>query len=261
MVRFNNKFMNVAYLAYRWIKPVFDPLGAARTLPAYVRYARDWVRYGGIPHAERRKLIDTAPVLGEATSTTPFDRHYFYQDIWAFRKIKASGTAEHIDIASRIDLVGFLSAICHVTFVDIRPLLVDLPNFRSVQASILALPYADGSVHSLSCLHVVEHIGLGRYGDPLDPLGSVKACKELARVLAPGGNLYFSCPVGIPRVCFNAHRIHSPAQILTYFSGLTLVEFSGIDDGKKFHADIAPETMEKSNYACGLFHFTKAAGS
>lgn len=261
MVRFNNTFINIAYLAYRWVRPVFDPVGAARALPSYVRYVRDWFRYGGIPGAEKRKLIDSAPVLGEATSTTPFDRHYFYQDIWAFRKIKASGTTEHVDIASRIDLVGFLSTICQVTFVDLRPLIVELPNFRSVRGSILALPFPDGSVHSLSCLHVAEHIGLGRYGDELDPLGTMKACKELARVLAPGGNLYFSCPVGVPRVCFNAHRIHRPGQILDYFSSLALVEFSGIDDRKKFLPDIVPDALGESDYACGLFHFTKIAGS
>ncbi len=84
------------------------------------------------------------------------------------------------------------------------------------------------------------HIGLGRYGDPLDPEGTIKAINELKRVLvlAVGGNLYFSLPVGSPRLCFNAHRIHSPGQILEYFSDLKLVEFSGVDDKGNFLENI-----------------------
>lgn len=104
---------------------------------------------------------------------------------------------------------------------------------------------------------MAEHIGLGRYGDPLDPEGTKKAARELARVLAPRGNLYFSVPVGKPRVCFNAHRIHSPEQILDYFYDLELVQFSGIGDDRTFRQDMAPSDLAEASCACGLFHFTK----
>ena len=257
MERFHNPLYNFGYLLYRWMKPVCDPIAAIRALPGYFTYARDWMRYGRLPGAEPRRIIDSAPMLGEATATTPFDRHYFYQDTWAFSKIVSSGAKLHVDVASRIDLVGFLTAVCEVKFVDIRPLRVDLPHFESVNASILGLPFDNNSVKSLSCLHVVEHIGLGRYGDSLDPEGSAHACRELERVLAPRGNLYFSCPVGKPRVCFNAHRIHSVAQILSYFSRLDLVEFSGIDDQRRLRRNAGVHTFDESEYACGLFHFTK----
>jgi hypothetical protein len=109
----------------------------------------------------------------------------------------------------------------------------------------------------LSCLHVAEHIGLGRYGDELDPYGTLKSCAELARVLAPGGFLYFSLPVGKPRICFNAHRIHSPEQILNYFRNLQLVSLSGIDDDNAYHELISIEQLSSMNYGCGLFVFTK----
>jgi hypothetical protein len=104
---------------------------------------------------------------------------------------------------------------------------------------------------------VAEHIGLGRYGDPLHPEGTKKAAGELVRILAPTGNLYFSVPVGKPRVCFNAHRIHSPQQILSYFHDLELLQFSGIDDDGICRQDIAPGDLADATYACGLFHFTK----
>ena len=162
-----------------------------------------------------------------------------------------------MDVGSRIDYVGFLTAICKVTFIDIRPLLADLDNYKSIQGSILEMKYENACVNSISCLHVAEHIGLGRYGDPLDPEGTKKACTELKRVLAKGGNLYFSLPVGKPRLCFNSHRIHSPLRILEYFDGLKLVELSGVTDEGRFIRSIPMEMLEKSDYACGLFHFTK----
>jgi len=257
MRKFNNRALDLAYCAYRWMKPVIDPVRASRAIPGYVRFCRDWFAYGRLPGAERRALIDSAPELGDATRESPYDRHYFLQDIWAFRKIRLSGTGEHVDVGSRIDLIGFLTVICKVTFIDIRPLVVDLAGLRSVSGSILALPLRDNGVNSLSCLHVAEHIGLGRYGDALDPLGTRKACRELARVLAPGGNLYFSCPIGVPRLCYNAHRIHTGARIMEYFDGLRLVEFSGIDDNRGWHENIGVTDLDGSAYACGLFHFTK----
>ena len=208
--------------------------------------------------AEPIHLDETYPILFDRTSKTKIDSHYFYQGIWAFRKIYQNNPAEHVDVGSNVNFVGLLTAITMVHFVDIRPLNVcNLPNLKNIKGSVLELSYDDDSLESISCLHVAEHIGLGRYGDPLDPLGTKKAAKELARCLKPGGNLYFSLPVGKPRLCFNAHRIHAPSQIVDYFNGLTLIEFSGSDDNKNFMENIATDTLENAEYACGMFQFTK----
>jgi SAM-dependent methyltransferase len=239
------------------MKPLFDPVQFGLGIPRYFSFFRDLIAYPQLSGAEQIKLGDTYPCIHDKTQTTAFDRHYFYQDVWAFKKIQGSRVANHVDVGSRVDFVGFLTAITKVTFIDIRPLEAKLDNLNSRKGSILAMPYENSSVQSLSCLHVAEHIGLGRYGGPLDPLGTVKACKELSRILAPGGNLYFSVPVGKSKLCFNAHRIHSPEQILQYFNTLELAEFSGIDDNSDFRKNIDPSTLESSSYACGLFHFTK----
>ncbi|MBN2513807.1 MAG: DUF268 domain-containing protein [Sedimentisphaerales bacterium] len=227
-------------------------------LSRFPGYFRDWRRYSRMEGAEPIRLNDTYPCLFDKTSGTGVDSHYFYQHVWAMEKIAVHRPAQHIDVGSNVDFVGLLSTITKVQFVDIRPMAVNnLPNLESTYGSILELPYADNSVESISCLHVAEHIGLGRYGDPLDPLGTKKAAAELARSLKPGGNLYFSLPVGQPRLCFNAHRIHAPQQILDYFKGLKLVEFSGSTDDKTFLRNTDMQPFAAMRYACGMFWFTK----
>lgn len=230
-----------------------------KNIPKYISFFSELRQYKRMEGAEKENIFtrDLYPVLNERTLTSGFDTHYFYQDIWAFRKIFESGVKAHVDVGSKVDYVGFLTTITQTTFIDIRPLITDLPNLDSKAGSILNMPYEDGTVPSLSCLHVAEHIGLGRYGDPLDPLGTAKACLELQRALAPGGNLYFGLPIGRPRVCFNAHRIHSTEQILEYFSGLKLVEFSFVNDKGRFLQNIDPAESRNAKYGCGLFQFTK----
>jgi hypothetical protein len=241
----------------RLVMPFFDPVQLFRAFPRYVSFYKDMQQYAKLAGAEPIYPQNLYPCIHDKTQTTSFATHYFYQDIWAFKKICKANPERHVDVGSRSDFVGFLTAITNVTFIDIRPLLANLDNFDSREGSILAMPYKDNSVQSLSCLHVGEHIGLGRYGDLLDPLGTQKSCKELARVLAKNGDLYFSLPVGSPRLCFNAHRIHSPKQIIEYFKGLDLVEFSGIDDDERFIRNAKIDLFESMSYACGLFHFTK----
>lgn len=254
--RYNIRF-KVRHFLHQWIEPVFPVKRLWRSVRLYRRYFSDWSHYAALPGCETWSFLDSYPCLFDRTATTSVDSHYFYQDIWAFKTIYASGTSSHVDVGSRAILVGLLTTITKVTFVDIRPLIVDLEKYDSISGSILALPFCNSSIPSISCLHVAEHIGLGRYGDPLDPMGTKKATQELARVLVSGGRLYFSVPVGRPRVCFNAHRIHSPRQILDYFSDLELIQFSGVDDKGNFHPEADPDELAEADYACGLFCFTK----
>ena len=257
MLRKKNKFSETTHFFYRLILPFFDPLKLLIAFGKYPGFIKDLIVYSKKEKAESVSLINIAPYLFDKTSVSPFDAHYFYQDTWAFKKIYQSRVNDHIDVGSRVDFIGFLSVITKVTFVDIRPIETSLKNLKSVKGDILSLPFQNNSVKSLSCLHVAEHVGLGRYGDYIDPLGTKKACQELSRVLQKGGNLYFSVPVGNPKLYFNAHRVHSPQQIIDYFSNLELIEFSGIDDEKKFKENIDAGILSDSKYACGLFWFRK----
>lgn len=155
-------------------------------------------------------------------------------------------------------MLGVVSGFVPVTFVDIRPLETKLSNFDCVAGNILRLEFADASIESISCLHVIEHIGLGRYGDPIDPNGSVSAARELARVVAPGGRLFLSTPVGRARVCFNAHRIFDPSAIAQMVSPLRLESFSWVGDDGEVRSGI-PSDAAYADYGCGLFEFRREA--
>ena len=200
------------------------------------------------------------PILGDRDPEShTFDKHYIYMNRWAAKLIFAVKPIKHVDVGSQIAFLSMVSIEVPTEFVDIRPVSLGFDNFTTKEGSILHLPYQDNSLQSVSCLHVAEHIGLGRYGDPLDPLGTVKACKELVRVLSPNGKLYFALPVGKSREYFNAHRIHSPSIILDYFKELTLQSFSVVNDAGEYITGADPQTFEGADYACGMFEFTKPA--
>ncbi len=205
-------------------------------------------------------LLAAMPVLFENTPFTRFDTHYIYHTAWAARKVKEIDPDFHIDISSSLYFSSIVSAFKTVKFYDYRPAKLNLSGLSSSSANLSKLHFEDNSVESISCMHTVEHIGLGRYGDPIEPEGDITAAHELARVVADGGSLLFVVPVGKPRIQFNAHRIYSYDMVLEMFPTLTLKEFSLIPDNALDHGIIYNATKEQSDrqhYGCGCFWFTK----
>lgn len=206
------------------------------------------------------RVKDLHPCLIDKTATTHFEPHYTYHPAWAARKVADLKPDYHVDIASTLQFPAIVSAFVPVKFYDYRPAMLNLDGLTSEHADLTQLHFADDSIESLSCMHTLEHIGLGRYGDPIDPSGDKKAASELARVLKPGGQFIFVTPVGEPKIAFNAHRIYSYQQVLDLFPNLKLKEFSLVpDDFKQFglikNAD--PELVKNQSWACGCFLFTK----
>lgn len=200
------------------------------------------------------------PCLHDNTNETYFDRHYIYHTGWAARVLAKTKPSMHTDISSSLYFVSIASAFVPTTFYDYRPADLRLSNLQSGSQDLCNLTFADNSVESLSCMHVLEHIGLGRYGDPVDPEGDLKAISELQRVLAPGGSLLFVVPVGKPTIMFNAHRIYSPNQIISAFDKLELKEFSLIPENQNdggITSNPSNELLAKQICGCGCFWFTK----
>ena len=199
--------------------------------------------------------------LGDATSVTGFDRHYVFHTACACRGLAESRPVDHVDISSSLYFVATASAFVPIRFYDYRPAQLGLSGLVCDHADLTRLHFADGSIASLSCMHVVEHVGLARYGDPLDYDGDLKAVAELRRVLAVGGQLLFVVPIGgVSRIQFNAHRIYTYCQVLRMFANFELVEFALIpDDGSSLglvrHADESFSNAQR--YGCGCFWLRK----
>lgn len=232
---------------------------------AWSAAARDFAAFRRASIHQRPELVpawtERVLCLDDRTPQTPFDRHYVYHTAWATRQLARHRPLEHVDISSSIYFVALASAIVPIRHYDYRPPPLVLPSLEVAAADLMALPFADGSLDSLSCMHVIEHVGLGRYGDPLDPRGDIKAAAELCRALAPGGRFYFVAPVGRLKVAFNGHRIYDFATVRSLFPDLNLEEWALVPDdpliGLIDHP--APDLIDAQHYACGCFAFRKPA--
>jgi SAM-dependent methyltransferase len=237
-----------------------------RAVRRYFDFVREFTAFDErMKHSAPRfelRWEDRQPRLQDRTETTGFDRHYVYHTAWAARVLAKTRPLKHVDISSSLYFVTGASAFVPMEFYDFRPADLRLSNLDSRCADLMALPFGDRQVASLSCMHVVEHVGLGRYGDPLDPDGDLKAMRELQRVVAPEGSLLFVTPVGRPQIRFNAHRIYAYEQIRDAFSELRIEEFSLIPDhasdgGLIENAD--PGIVAGQRYACGCFWLRRPA--
>ena len=234
-------------------------------MPRYPAFINEFLSFKKASGAGRFEVRwkNLCPRLGDKTPTTSFDRQYVFHTAWAARILARTLPEVHIDISSSVYFAALVSAFIKVKFYDYRPADLKLNGLQSGTANLTALPFPDMSVPSLSCMHVVEHVGLGRYGDPLDYNGDLKAVYELKRVLAKGGNLLFAVPVdGKPRVMFNAHRIYSFDQIISYFEELELMDFALIPEAKENgglieHATKEMADAQTTDYGCGCFWFRR----
>lgn len=191
--------------------------------------------------------------------------HYFYQDLMVARKIFERQPFRHVDVGSRVDgFVAHVASFRMIEVFDIRPLTLSIPTIVFRRADVTDIPdeyrqYCD----SLSCLHAIEHFGLGRYGDKIDLFGHVKGFKCLSDVLKPGGVLYFSVPIGPQRVDFNACRVFDIQTILELArDSFELANFAFVDDAGAFHENVnlTSDLIQNNcgcDYGCGIFEFRK----
>ena len=194
--------------------------------------------------------------------------HYFWQDLLVAQKIAAARPARHVDVGSRIDgFVAHVAAFREIEIIDIRAMPEKIPNVRFRQADMMRLdPALAGYTSSLSCLHALEHFGLGRYGDPIDFEGHEKGFQSLHQLLSPDGTLYFSVPIGPLRIEFNAHRVFSLAYLLGMFEGkFSMVSFAYVDDRGSLHDNVAltdeiVATNAGCKFGCGIFELRRLPG-
>ncbi len=239
-----------------------DPRRAARSLSALPGYVSGWLKFRKNYHG-KLKLWPCLQDRHEAGGST---NEYFWQDLYIARKIFAACPQKHVDIGSRVDgFVAHVASFREIEVFDIRPVSAKIPGVIFRQADLMNPPQ-DLLDHcdSLSCLHALEHFGLGRYGDPIDPAGPETGLRNMVRMLRPGGRLYLAVPIGEARVEFNAHRIFDPVALAEFARtlGLELHEFAWVGHEQILHIADNPEqdlpTLARQAYALGIFTFSKA---
>ena len=208
------------------------------------------------------KREEQLPVLNEDGAQGGWCFTYAMHIGWACRILAETKPVEHVDVSSMVYFAACGSAlVSKFTYLDLRPIRLPLPGLECAAGDLMNLPYETGTVKSLSCMHVMEHIGLGRYGDPVDAQGDLKAAKELSRVIASGGQMIMALPVNkTPMVVFNAHRYYTYDMIMQMFPDMQLQEFALIDNRSIIrHADYSSiRNVKAREYEdCGCFHFIK----
>ena len=217
----------------------------------------EWKKGGG-------QVDQFVPILGDHRGNAGrLDDHYFNQDILVAQQIFEKNPVRHIDIGSRLD--GFIAHVAtfrQIEVLDIRPMETSITNIRFRQADLMLLdPDLVDCCDSLSSLHVIEHFGLGRFGDPIDIDGHKKGFFNLTKMVKAGGTLYLSFPVGQARVLYNSCRVFDPGEVF-FWPGAETLElegFSMVDDAGKVYRNTRPEVAAKMNlrYGCGIYTFRK----
>lgn len=239
----------------------------------FLKKVKNKFYYDDLKELTKQKGSDTSfpfgkkyPILNERfESSGILSGHYFHQDLLVARKIFENNPGNHLDIGSRTDgFVAHIAVFRKIEVMDIRELDSKVKNIEFTKADLMQLQ--DNMLNkydSISTLHVIEHFGLGRYGDPIDYYGHIKAIENITKMLKSGGKLYFSTPIGPQRIEFNAHRVFSIEYLLNIFKdSYTLDSFSYVDDSGDLYENVVLESDKvHSNfdcqYGCGIFELTK----
>lgn len=238
----------------------------ARRFPLFRRQLREFREGCDWP-------VEIEPRLGDSDARAASLGEYFWQDLYVARRIIEMAPERHIDVGSRVDgFIAHVACLRRVEVLDIRPLEAKIPNVTFHRADLMHLPGKWASVADcVTCLHSIEHFGLGRYGDPIDADGWKRGLENLAGMVRAKGTLILSTPVGSQRVKFNSHRIFHPATIVEHARacGLGLRKFascSRIGDAARrdpieecVPADAIFNELAGRKYGLGIFEFVKLA--
>lgn len=242
------------YLIIIW-RTFFSSYGLKKRFSSLLSFFKDYKIFKKLPANDnyRFETKDIYPRIYDKTEDHKIDPVYFLQGTWCAKKIFEEKPDRHYDIGSQAFMVGIISQFVPTIMIDIRPLPITLDGLSFIKGDIVHLPFKDNEISSLSSICVIEHIGLGRYGDPLDQFGTEKAVRELMRVLAKEGSLYISVPVDNEnKIYFNAHRAFTRDYIIKIFENLNLIEERYI-----YGNEIFSNYNKGKSFGTGMYHFKK----
>lgn len=201
-------------------------------------------------------IYPTHPYLFDKNDKNLKLEYFHFQDLWAFKTLSKNSIVELVDIGSNLSFIAFASSVSKIKCIDIRPHKIILENVDFAIGNITNLPFENESINNISSLSVIEHIGLGRYGDEIDLFGMEKSAMEFTRVLKKNGNLIISFPFGKKNIIeFNAHRICNFEYINQLFKNYNIKNETFIFKSKYNSRDEFKQSGEPDCIAC--FHFVK----
>ena len=241
-----------------------DPRTLLRSLLGLPRYVRDFLRF----RARYAGWMELLPCLQDWHADAGVTKlEYFWQDLIVARQIFEANPEKHVDVGSLVGgFVAHVASFREIEVFDVRPISTKIPGVTFRQADLMQ-PVAGMTDYcdSLSCLHALEHFGLGRYGDPVDPQGFERGLANMATLLRKDGVFYLSVPIGAERVEFNAQRIIDPRALiaLARTQALELAELKVVRQDCKVETIAADEQrlsdLASQRYALGIFTFKKRA--
>jgi len=229
-----------------------------RRIQYFLKFLSDkaaFIKAGGLIAHNYPILDDYKKQAGTASG------HYFHQDLLVATFVNKANPMRHIDVGSSIDgFVAHVASYRSIEVFDIRPLtIIGHEQIKFVRGNLMELDNSlIESCDSLSCLHALEHFGLGRYGDPIDPNGHLKGFSNLHKMLKKDGLLYISFPIGDSGVHFNAHRVFDPEAVIEWGKDkFELVRFDYVDDTGDLHCNVSLPSVPNLTYGCGIYTLRK----
>jgi hypothetical protein len=223
----------------------------------YKKQMNQWVDNGG--KVSKRYII----LYDFNCNSGVSEGQYYHQDLLVAGFIFRDNPNRHVDVGSRIDgFVAHVASFREIEVLDIRPQPESShKNIQYIKADLMTTQNFK-KTDSLSCLHAIEHFGMGRYGDKIDVEGHIKGINNLVNLVHDGGLLYISFPIGFAdQVHFNAHRVFHPHTILSVDSiarEMVLLRFDYVDDNGDLHQDVSiDDAIDTVKYGCGIYTFKK----
>ncbi len=248
--------------AFRIFRPTFKLVAGVGKLPLFLRYLRDrrkFLKMGG-------HITEIYPIVADLNDQAgTVTGHYFHQDLLVAQYIFDHKPERHLDVGSRVD--GFIAHVASFRKIEVADIRY-LPKSIHTNIKYQRIDFSDSDkifeerYDSVSCLHALEHFGLGRCGDRIDPNGHLLGFHNLVRVLKPSGRLYVSFPIGrTNEVAFNAHRVFHPNEILDWIKNskdLRLIQFAYVDDDGDLNLGENPKSLAQvPSFGCGIYTFEK----
>ena len=223
----------------------------------FLKFFADVIKY----KKANGKINYLFPVIGEHVKNSgEIVPHYFYQDLIVAEKIYKNNPIKHVDFGSRLD--GFITHIASFRKVEVFDIRYNKINHKNIKFYKLDINNINKKNYtdSLSCLHTLEHFGLGRYGDKIDPDGYKKGFNNLIKILKKNGLLYISFPIShVTENFFNAERRFNPLEVTKWSKKLKLINFDYIDDNEKIYYNINLFKLNTKPLfnGCGIYTFKK----